>query len=138
VNYLLDTNVISEWTKPVPTLEVVRWLVEADEDRLFLSVVSIAEISRGIELLPPGDRKRRLRQWLSNDLLIRFENRILAIDEKIADAWGIYMAKSQQLGVTMSSMDAFLAATALSYKMTLVTRNTPDFQHLQIAVINPW
>ncbi|CAN5689033.1 type II toxin-antitoxin system VapC family toxin [soil metagenome] len=138
MNYLLDTNVISEWSKPHPAINVVRWLTESDEDRLFLSVISIAEIRRGIEMLPTGDRQKRLCEWLSNDLSVRFEGRIVDVDQRIADSWGISMAKSQRLGITMNSMDAFLAATALVYQMTLVTRNSTDFLHLQIGLVNPW
>ncbi|MDZ4834932.1 MAG: type II toxin-antitoxin system VapC family toxin [Candidatus Melainabacteria bacterium] len=138
MNYLLDTNVISEWVKPQPSIDVVRWLVETDEDRLFLSVISIAEIRKGIELMSRGERQNRLSDWLTNDLSLRFAGRILDVNERVANHWSVTMAKSQKLGITMNSMDALLAATAFVNTMTLVTRNADDFLHLQSALINPW
>lgn len=138
MNYLLDTNVISEWCKPQPSVNVVRWCIETDEDRLYISVIALAEIRRGIELLADERRREHLSHWLTNDLSIRFERRILDVDERIANQWGVTMAASQKLGITMSSMDALLAATAIAHSMTLVTRNTNDFGHLHIAILDPW
>jgi len=138
VNYLLDTNVVSEWAKPQPHEGVVEWLLDADEDRLFLSVLSIAEIRRGVELLPESSRRERLFEWLLSDLSLRFEGRILTVSPDVAHQWGISMAMAQKSGVALSPMDGFFAATALVHDLTLVTRNLQDFQRVGITLLNPW
>jgi predicted nucleic acid-binding protein len=89
VNFLLDTNIVSEWVKPHPNAGVIDWLAEADEDRVFISAVTIAEIRYGIERLPRGVRRDRLNAWLTDDLPFRFENRILPIDAKVGDCWAV-------------------------------------------------
>jgi predicted nucleic acid-binding protein len=138
VNFLLDTNLVSEWVKPYPDPKVMAWLAEVDEDRAFISVASFAEIRRGIELMPHGRRRDRLAFWLENDLPIRFEGRILTIDHRTAETWGVVMARAQKAGLTLGSMDAFFAATAEVHGLRLVTRNVRDFEKLGIAVLNPW
>lgn len=138
MNFLLDTNVISEWVKPEPDRNVVAWLAEADEDRVFVSVMSFAEIRRGIELMVAGRRRERLAQWLGQELPLRFEDRILAVDPEVAGIWGVVMARSESKGHAMGSMDAFVAATAEAHDLTLVTRNIRDFEHLGISLVDPW
>jgi toxin FitB len=138
VSFLLDTNVISEWVKPQPDRNVVSWLAEADEDRVFVSVIAFAEIRRGIELMPSGRRRERLAQWLAEELPVRFEDRILAIDLQVADTWGLVMAQSQKVGLALGSMDAFVAAIAEAHSLTLVTRNVKDFEHIGITLLDPW
>jgi predicted nucleic acid-binding protein len=123
VSFLLDTNVISQWVKPQPEPNVVSWLAEADEDRVFVSVISFTEIRCGIELMPTGRRRERLGQWLAEELPMRFEDQILGTDTQVADTRGVVMARSQQMGLTLGSMDAFVAATATAHSLTLVTRN---------------
>ena len=138
MNFLLDTNVISEWVKPQPDRNVVSWLAEVDEDRVFVSVISLAEIRHGIELMPAGLRRRRLTQWLVQELPLRFEDRVLAIAPMVADSWGVVMARSQKAGLTLGAMDAFVAATAGTHGLTLVTRNVKDFRHTGVSLIDPW
>ena len=138
MSYLLDTNVVSEWVKPEPTRSVVRWLAEVDEDEVFLSVISIAELRRGIELLVAGRRRQRLEKWLSEDLADRFHGRILPIDILVADAWGRITARAARAGRTVGSMDALVAATAEVHGLALATRNTKDFDHLGVSLFNPW
>jgi toxin FitB len=138
VSFLLDTNVISEWIKPQPNRNVVSWLAEVDEDRVFISVISFAEVRHGIELLPVGRRRERLAHWLAEDLPERFEGRILAVDQHIAETWGVIMARGQKAGLTPGSMDAFVAATAAAHNLTLATRNVKDFQRLGISLFDPW
>jgi predicted nucleic acid-binding protein len=123
VNFLLDTNVISEWVKPEPDRHVGTWLSEADEDRVFVSVISFSEIRRGIELMVAGRRRERLAQWLAEELPPRLEDRILAIDRRVADIWSVVTARSEKKAHAMGSMDAFVAATAEARELTLVTRN---------------
>ncbi len=138
MSFLLDTNVISEWVKPRPDPHVIAWLAETDEDRTFLTVVSFAEIRRGIELLPDGRRRDRLAVWLAEELSTRFEGRILPIDRRIAETWGVLMARGRRAGVTLGSIDAFFAATAEAHGLTLVTRNIKDFASLGIPLFDPW
>ena len=138
MSFLLDTNVVSEWTKPRSEPNVAAWLAEADEDRVFLSVASFAEIRRGVELMPEGRRRDRVAAWLAEDLPVRFEGRILGIDRRIAEAWGIVMARGQGAGIVMGTMDAFFAATAEAHGLTLVTRNVRDFQTVGIQLLDPW
>src|SRR5262249_51984131 len=118
--------------------EVVSWLTEVDEDRVYLSVASFAEISRGVELMPLGQRRDRLAVWLEDELPLRFEGRVLDIDQRIAQLWGALLARSQKVGQTLGSMDAVFAATAQAHALTLVTRNVADFQPLRIPLVNPW
>lgn len=138
MNFLLDTNVVSEWVKPQPDSGVIAWLAETDEDRVFISVVTLAELRHGIERLPAGARRNRLDTWLMGELLDRFETRMLPVDPAVADAWGRVMARGQAAGRPVGTMDAFIAATAEQYGLILVTRNVADFDVLGIQFINPW
>jgi predicted nucleic acid-binding protein len=138
MNYLLDTNVVSEWIKPHPDPGVVAWTAEVDEDRVFLSVVTITELRHGIERLARGKRRRRLDQWLHDELPLRFEGRLLTIDAGIADLWGKMVARAEAAGRSITAMDAFLAATAEAHGLALVTRNPADFEDLVPATVNPW
>ncbi len=138
MNHLLDTNVVSEWVKPRPDANVTRWLAQADEDRIYISVISFAEIRHGIDQMSAGHRRDLLESWLQNELPARFEGRILGVDLAVADAWGAITARNRQLGVNLSAMDVFFAATALVYELTLVTRNAKHFQKAGITLLNPW
>src|SRR5664279_1225347 len=138
MSFLLDTNVISEWMKPRPNPGVVGWLAEVDEDRTFLSVVTLTELRFGIERMPAGSRKKRLDEWLSEELPLRFEGRVVPIGPDVADVCGKIVARSEALGRRMEAMDAFIAATAELHRLTVVTRNTSDFQSVLRSVLNPW
>ena len=129
MNLLLDTNVLSEVRRPAPDLKVLGWLDAVDEDRVFISVASIAELRRGIALMDDGRRRDALVAWLANDLPARFAERILPIDRAVAECWGDLMAQSRRSGVALSVMDGFFAATALAKDLTLVTRNVRDFAY---------
>lgn len=138
MSYLLDTNVVSEWVSPRPDAGVARWLEEADEDQVFISVITLAELRHGVERLPVGSRRLKLESWLDADLPLRFEGRILAVDEGVADVWGRLVARRQAAGRPILVMDAFLAATAERNRMALVTRDIGDFELLGLTLINPW
>jgi toxin FitB len=138
VSYLLDTNVVSEWTKPRPNPGVIEWLSQVAEDDVFLSVVTFAELRHGIERLPAGRRRRQLDKWLRGELALRFEGRIVLIDGAIADAWGRLVARQEAGGRPIAAMDGLIAATAQVHALTLVTRNAADFQVSVKAVLNPW
>jgi len=138
LSYLLDTDVVSEWVKPRPEPNVVAWFEAVDEDEVFMSVISFAELERGIELMPAGQRRDDLASWIADDLTDRFAGRVLDVDRRVADAWGSVMARGQRSGRTLTVMDAFFAATAKSHDMTLVTRNVRDFDGLGVPVLDPW
>jgi predicted nucleic acid-binding protein len=138
MSFLLDTNVVSEWVRLHPNPGVVAWLADADEDRVFISVVTLAELRYGIERMAPGKRRNRLDLWLRDELPLRFEDRVLPIENAIADAWGRIVARSEAMGRPTSVMDVFIAATAEVHELTLVTRNAAHFDRLLKAVINPW
>lgn len=135
---LLDTNVLSEARRPEPDRGVIEWLDQLDEDRAFVSVISLAEIRRGIALMESGRRREALADWLACDLPDRFAGRILPVDEKTAFAWGDLMAEAKRGGIGLAAMDALLAATAFTHDLTLATRNIRDFRDLGIALFDPW
>ena len=122
----------------MPDPKVLAWLDAVDEDRVFISVGSIAELRRGIALMDDGRRRAALSAWLTNDLPARFAERILPIDQAIAERWGDLMAQSRRSGVALSVMDGFFAATALAKDLTLVTRNVSDFASCGVRLLNPW
>ncbi|ESX81112.1 MULTISPECIES: type II toxin-antitoxin system VapC family toxin [unclassified Mesorhizobium] len=135
---LLDTNVLSEVTRPAPDVRVLDWLGGLDEDRSFISVVSIAEIQRGVALMDEGRKREALAEWLARDLPQRFEQRVLPVDEPVALAWGDLMGLAKRRGRGLSSMDGLIAATAIAQELTLATRNTKDFEDFGIELVDPW
>jgi predicted nucleic acid-binding protein len=134
--FLLDTNIISELIKAKPESRVTAWIENIDESLLYLSVLTLGEIRKGITSLRDGARRVSLEAWLDRDLVLRFSDRILAIDLEVADRWGRIAghAKKKPLPV----IDGLLAATALHYDLTLVTRNIADIAGSGVAVFNPW
>lgn len=138
MSFLLDTNVVSEWVKPRPNPGVIGWLADVDEDRVFISVITLAESRRGVERMEDGIRKQRLAAWLASELPLRFEGRIVPIDAMVADAWGRITARGEIAGRPIGATDAFIAATAVAHGLTLVTRNVRDFQSSLNAMVNPW
>jgi toxin FitB len=138
VKFLLDTNVVSEWTRLRPNAGVMSWLSDCDEDSVFLSVITIAELRHGVERLSAGRRRSRLDAWLGDELLPRFEGRILSIEPAIADLWGRVVARREALGRPIHAMDALIAATATAHDLILVTRNSTDFETSVKSILNPW
>ena len=122
--------------KPDPG--VLFWLETQDPSLLHLSVISVGELRRGIVALAMGRKRRQLEKWLSVDLIPLFSGRILPIDLAIAERWGsIHSLRSRQ-GLPLQAEDGLIAATALEHELSLVTRNTKDFQGLGLGIINPW
>lgn len=136
--FLIDTNVISEFTKPAPQASVVSWLQAADPNTLFASVITFGEIRLGIAAMPPSKRRESLEAWFSEGLPAWFATNLLAIDREIADLWGRLTIDARNIGITLATNDGFIAATALQRNLTLVTRNTKDFTGLGINLFNPW
>jgi predicted nucleic acid-binding protein len=136
--FLLDTNIISELVKPRPEANVTAWIEATDESLLYLSVLTLGEIRRGIAVLPQSRRRASLEAWLDKDLCARFEDRILTIDQEVADRWGLLTAAARNGGIVLPVIDGLLAATALEHNLTLVTRDTGQIPAMGVAVFNPW
>lgn len=136
--FLLDTNCISELVRPEPDPRVIEWMESADEGLLFLSVLTLGEIRKGVAGLPQSKRRTRLETWIEIDLQARFAGRVVPIDSAIADRWGVLAAEAKSQGRAMAIIDGLLAATALHYNLTVVSRNTADFAPAPVQVLNPW
>ena len=136
--FLLDTNIISELVKPKPEANVTEWVENTDESLLYLSVLTLGEIRRGIAALPQSRRRATLEAWLDKDLRARFEGRLLVIDQEVADRWGLLTAAARNSGLVLPVIDGLLAATALEHNLTLVTRDTGQIPSMGVAVFNPW
>ena len=133
--YLLDTNVLSESAKAIPDPAVVEWLADHDAE-LHVSVLSLGEMLKGIDLMDQGKRRREIEQWYQR--IERWAvNRLLAVDSGTMAKWGEFYAKHQLSGRKLGLMDSLLGATALQHGLILVTRNTADFPE-DVAVLNPW
>jgi hypothetical protein len=135
VSYLVDTNVLSELRRREPDANVLRWMSARPATTLYLSVLTVGELRKGIEMLAESERKRALLDWLDIELPAFFSGRILPIDETVADRWGRLVAEAAR---PLPAIDSLLAATALTHGLTLVTRNLRDFQPLNLPVLNPW
>jgi predicted nucleic acid-binding protein len=135
MTYLLDTNVLSETWKANPDKNVVDWLRAIPSEKLYISVLVIGEIRRGIELLPAGRKSKRLLSWLEEELPNQLGDNIVPIDLAIAERWGFLTATIKR---TLPAIDGLLAATALTHNMKMVTRNEKDFAIAGLEVINPF
>ena len=138
--FLVDTNVLSEFSRRgAPDQRVKSWLGAAAHGSLYVSVLTLAEIRRGIELLPPSKRRDQLEHWLENDLLEPFDDaNVLPVIKGISDRWAALSARAQQKRIQPSVIDGLVAATALEHDLTLVTRNVKDFEQLGVRLFNPW
>ena len=137
MNYLLDTCVISELVKPSPDERVIDWLNSTPNERLFLSVITIGEIRKGLTKLPNSKKKNQLTNWL-NTLLEDYQTRIYSIGLTVAENWGIIQGKAENDGSPIASVDALIASVAYTYNLILVTRNEKDFVSSNVTILNPW
>ena len=136
--FLLDTNIISELVKRKPEPKVTTWIDSTDENLMYLSVLTLGEIRKGIALVRDAARRVVLEAWLDSDLILRFADRILPIDRAVADRGGRLADKAATAKSMLPVIDGLLAATALDQNLTLVTRNTKDITVTGVPVFNPW
>jgi len=138
VKYLLDTCLISELVRKEPNPAVVGWLDDQDEQTLFLSVLNLGELQKGISRLPDGPKKDELQTWIGLDLVERFTGRILELDLETAHCWGKLQGVAEQAGDRLPVMDSLIAATAAAHGLIVVTRNVRDMERCGVKVCNPW
>jgi toxin FitB len=136
--WLLDTNVLSELRRSRPDAKVLQFVSGQKLDLLYVSVVTFAEVRFGIELLEDASRRMELNDWLTNKLRPMFEDRVLPITEDIMLTWRLLVEEGRKAGHTFSQPDLMIAATALHHGLTVVSRNTSDFERAKVPVLNPW
>ncbi len=135
MSYLLDTNILSETVRRSPNKPVITWLDQLPGEALYVSVLTLGEIRKGIEALADRRRREKLRLWLEHELPAWFEGRVLSVDLAVADRWGRLLA---EMGRPVPTIDSLLAATALHHELRFVTRNSGDFEYPGLVVINPF
>jgi toxin FitB len=136
--WLLDTNVLSELRRSRPDAKVLQFVSSQKLDRLYVSVVTFAEVRFGIELLEDASRRMELNDWLTNKLRPMFEDRVLPITEDIMLKWRLLVEEGRKAGHTFAQPDLMIAATALHHGLTVVSRDTGDFERANVPVLNPW
>jgi predicted nucleic acid-binding protein len=135
LNYLIDTNVVSEALRAKPSRNVARFLETIPEERFYLSVLTLGEIRKGVESLSASAHRERLRAWLEVDLLSRFDERILGVDVRVSEVWGRMLAGRKR---PAAAIDSLIAATALAHDLTVLTRNLANFDFEGLRVVNPF
>lgn len=135
MSYLIDTCALSELVSARPDENVISWFESMPQEGLHLSVLSLGEIRKGVEKMPQGRRRNQILSWLEYDLPLWFENRMLPVDNHVADEWGRLLSKVER---TFPAIDSLIAATALYHRLTVVTRNVKDFDLPSVETLNPW
>ena len=142
MSHLVDTNVLSELRRKLPDSRVVQWFAARPVGTLYLSVLTLGEIRKGIDAMPKSARRLALLDWLETDLPAFFVGRVLPVDAAVADYWGRLMAQARRPlrshSSRFSAVDSLLVATAVHHGMAFVTRNVVDVKGLSVQVINPW
>ena len=138
MKYLLDTSVISELISSQPNPNVVEFVDSLDQEDIYLSTITVGEVAKAIQKQPDPTRKQSLQKWLYQDLLVRFDGRIIPLDASVMIRWGQLSAKVESIGVEFPAIDAMIAAIVLTHEMVLVTMYENDFKDTEIEVVNPW
>ena len=138
MNFLLDTNVVSEATRPQASVAVLEWIAGKDAESLFLSAITLGELQRGALLQPSGAKRKALLRWIETDIREAFAGRILPVDSVVMDRWAQLEAATTKAGRRLAAMDGLIAATALAHGLTLATRNQSDFEGRGVSLIDPW
>ena len=136
--WLLDTNVLSELRRPKPERKVVAFVVAQPLEELFVSSVTFAEIRFGIEIVASPARRAELNDWLMHKVRPMFEHRVLVVSEDIMFKWRLMVEEGRKAGHTFSQPDLIIAATALHHGLTVVTRDTDEYERARVPVLNPW
>lgn len=138
MSFLLDTAVVSELVGKNPSGAVLKWIDGQDEASLYLSVLTIGEIEKGVARLSASARRSRLQSWVRRDLVERFGGRLLPIDTRTAARWGSIAGESERRGKPLPVIDCLIAATALVHGLAVATRNVGDFERCGATCVNPW
>lgn len=138
MSFLLDTCVLSELVKREPEARLVEWVQSQPEERLYLSVLTLGELQKGIARLGGSKRKERLQRWFDEDLRQRFEGRLVGVTEHVALLWGRLQGRAERRGRSLPVLDGLIAATALSLDAAVVTRNVDDFESSGVEIVDPW
>jgi predicted nucleic acid-binding protein len=138
VNFLLDTNVVSEVMRKRPNARVLAWIAAQIEESLFISAITVGELRRGSLLLDNGKKRKALLRWIETGIKAEFADRILPVDTTVMECWADLETSTVKTGRRLPVMDSLLAATALAHGLTLATRNIPDFEAAGVALLDPW
>jgi predicted nucleic acid-binding protein len=136
--WLLDTNILSELRRPKPERKVLAFVAAQPLDLLYISVVALAEVRFGIELVTDAIKRAELTDWLAHKVRPMFEQRVLPITEDVLFKWRLLVEDGRQAGHTFSQPDLMIAATALQHGLTVVSRDTSDYERARVPVLNPW
>lgn len=136
--WLLDTNIISELRRPRPAQRVVAFVAAQPLESLHISAVTLAEIRFGIELVADAGRRAELSDWLTHKVRPMFAQRVLPVSEDIMFKWRLLVEEGRKSGHTFSQPDLIIAATALEHGLTVVSRDTADYEKARVPVLNPW
>lgn len=136
--FVLDTCLVSEFTKGLPNAGVLAWMRQQVESELWLTTMTLGEVVKGIERLPLSTKRMELEHWYAHDLLVRFQGRIQSLDEATSYEWGKLCARLELAGTPMPAVDSQIAAVCLLRGAVLVTRNEADFVNAGVKIINPW
>lgn len=138
MNFLLDTNVISEVTRPQASSVVLDWMAAQNADSLFISAITLGELRRGALLLPSGAKRRALLRWIETGVTEVFAGRILPVDVLVVEHWARLEVATLKAGRRLAAMDGLIAATVLAHDLTLATRNLADFEGGGVPLLDPW
>ena len=138
MNFLLDTNVVSETTRPQPSAMVLGWIAAQPGESLFISAITIGELRRGALVLAAGKKRNALLRWIETGIKADFAGRILPVDTAVMERWAELQIATQKVGRRLPLMDSLLAATALAHGLTLATRNLADFKAAGVPLLDPW
>ena len=138
MSFLLDTCAISELTKKSPNEGFLRWIANQEEYHLYLSVLTIGELTKGIKKSNDDSKQAHLQKWIEQDLKNRFQHRLLPINIEICEKWGTLLGEAERVGVKLPAIDALIASTAYVHNLKIVTRNVLDFEKCKIDIVNPW
>ena len=138
MTFLLDTNAVSEPGRKSPDPEFMSWWPDVASDEIFISVLTLGEIRRGVASLPETDERRQRLERFSTNFRLRFGGQLLAIDERVAETWGELGARLKAEGRSVGAVDELIAATALAHDLTVVTRNRRHFEGSGCRLLSPW